>query len=66
MWTLIVIQLFYPSEGFYDVDAQMYGSYDNMIDCFVDREYVIEAMGGVNGFPPINVQAVCIRTDDGD
>jgi hypothetical protein len=64
MWVLVYIQLFFPTTGFYEVDAQTLGQYDNFVACFTDREYfVIEQTGKYDGFPLPGTQAVCIYTD---
>ena len=64
MWVLIYIQLIFPSTGFYDVDAQMLGEYEDFSTCAMDREYFILDQGNITGFPAPNTQLVCIRTED--
>ena len=65
MWVLVYIQLFFAPVGFYEVDTQILGEYETLIECFTDREYfIIESTGKYDGYPMPNTQAVCIRTDE--
>jgi len=41
MWVLVYIQLFFAPVGFYEVDTQILGEYETLIECFTDREYFI-------------------------
>ena len=62
MWGLVYIKLLFPEPGFYEVDAQMYGQYESMEECFENRDMLLLDMGYINGFPPIESQIVCIQT----
>jgi hypothetical protein len=62
MWVLVYIKLLFPEPGFYEVDAQIYGQYESMEECFESREMLLLDMGYINGFPPIESQIVCIQT----
>ena len=39
------------------------GVYETMIDCFVARETLVAEVGGLDGIPPNNMQAICIAND---
>jgi hypothetical protein len=62
MWVLVFVKLLFPEPGFYDVDAQLYGQYENFADCSKARELLIIDMGYINGYPAPDTQVVCIRT----
>jgi hypothetical protein len=64
MWVLVFVKLLFPEPGFYDVDAQLYGQYEQIDDCFKARELLIIDMGSVDGYPPVDTQVVCIRTNE--
>jgi hypothetical protein len=59
-WALVVIALI---DGHGPV-SYLEGVYDDIYQCFYAREEVVyELLGSTDGNPPINHQAVCIRTD---
>tara|TARA_B100002019_G_scaffold64553_1_gene55361 strand:- start:5795 stop:5989 length:195 start_codon:yes stop_codon:yes gene_type:complete len=59
-WALVVIALI---DG-HGPESFLEGIYDNIYQCFEAREETVyELLGSPNGNPPINHQAVCIRTD---
>ena len=39
------------------------GVFESMIDCFVARETLVAEVGGRDGIPPNNMQAICIAND---
>ena len=58
-WMLVVIGIF---NG--EVVATNEGVYENMIECFYEREeYVWTTFGNADGYPPTNFEVVCIPTD---
>ena len=59
-WVLVLVAVLNTGE----VVAQNEGEFDNIHDCFWAREYIIDAMGSIDGNPPNGFQAVCIKTDD--
>jgi hypothetical protein len=60
MWALVIVALI---DG-HGPESFLEGVYPTMDSCFVAREDVIyEVLGGEEGQPPINTQALCIRTD---
>ncbi len=59
-WALVVIALI---DG-HGPESFLEGVYDSMYECFHSREDVVyDVLGGEEGEPPINTQALCIRTD---
>lgn len=56
MWTLVVITLMGDA-----VNAKIYNEYSNISKCLMARELLVVDMGGVDGFPLPDTQAVCIR-----
>ena len=64
MWALIYIKLIFPQVGYYDIDAQMYGTYETMEECFYWREALILDLGHISGYAPPNSQVVCVRTEN--
>lgn len=53
MWTLVIITIMQSTTGFEIVERNM-----TMSDCFQLREQVVKTLGE----PPLNYQAVCVRT----
>lgn len=39
------------------------GVYDTMVECFAARELLVAQIGGQDGIPPNNMQAICIAND---
>jgi hypothetical protein len=39
------------------------GNYSSMERCFMARETTLVDMGQLDGYPPINQNLICIRTD---
>ena len=39
------------------------GVYENMTECFAAREILVAEIGGRDGIPPNNMQAVCVAND---
>jgi len=39
------------------------GVYDDIMACFEARDRLVNQIGGRNGIPPNNMQAVCIAND---
>ena len=63
MWVLVYVKLLLPEVGFYDVDAQIYGQYENFEKCSMGREMLLLDMGYIDGYPAPDTQVVCIRTE---
>ena len=61
MYALLFIYLI---PGGYTVSLENH--YPSMIECFEAREEVFVNMPGYeDGYPPVNMQGICIRTDTG-
>ena len=59
-WVLVVIMF-----NSYQPETTVSGIYDNLFECFAERELVIEYDLEVDGHRnPINGQALCVRVDD--
>ena len=39
------------------------GVYNTMTECFMARELLVDQIGGRDGIPPNNMQAICIAND---
>lgn len=60
IWVLVLVGVM--STG--DIIAQDEGRFATMEDCFWAREVLSHEVGGSQGYYPMNMQAVCIKTDD--
>lgn len=59
-WALVIIALIDGSGP----EPFLEGIYNDIYSCFAAREEAVwELLGSEDGNPPINTQAVCIRTD---
>lgn len=65
MWTLVLISLMANTHNS-DLEPVIEGWYkfNTIEECFISREKIIYDLGSRNGFPPINKQMVCIRSDE--
>jgi len=56
MWTLVLIVIINGKVG-----ASQVGTYDNMMDCFRDRESLAITAGGKDGYYPLDMQGICVK-----
>lgn len=57
-WVLILITIL-P----YKISVYEKGTYSNMERCFMAREANLMDMGQIDGYPPMNQQLVCVKSD---
>lgn len=62
MWTLVFINMMLNSQGYMEPTIESYYSYTSLNECFFSRQILLQEIGSIDGYPPINTQAVCIRT----
>ena len=64
-WILIFVGLAWNAESQYlTVHSEPMGQYDTMESCFQGRDHMLVQMGSQDGFPLVDTQLVCIRTQN--
>jgi len=62
-WVLVMVAILNGD----DVGASIEGIYGNLNDCFDDRDTIIvEQWQHYDGYPAVNYQLVCVRSDKYD
>jgi len=61
-WLLIAITII-NSDGYVQNLSPIVSEHDTMEECFDARDDYLYNLGSTDGFPPVNTQAVCVRTD---
>jgi len=56
-WVLVYIALAQPYGNSFAMDI---GMYDDMIECFLEREKLAVELGSTDGYFPVNTQAICV------
>lgn len=61
-WVLVFINVIYNANaGYNEPMIESWYEYDTMEECFVGREMLLLDLGSIDGYPPINTQAVCVK-----
>lgn len=61
MWVLVLISVL-P----YKISAYEKASFNSMEKCFMAREVALADMGSIDGYPPINQNLICIKSNVGN